>query len=361
VLPLARALARRGHSAAVFIPPYDSIEDSGQRWRDIGVEVINVALPTGGQSAPWHWQLGWRLYSAAARWRPDVVHAFKPKGPSGLAATLFWTRRQGSRPRLVVDADDWEGPGGWNDNPAAGYSEGQKRFFAWQEKYGLSHADAWTVTSACLAERAAGFGAPAARVHILHNGVEPASASPTETARVGGQPRVLLYTRFAGVRPADVSGIWSVVRETYDDAILTIIGKGALGEERELGDVPGVEVKGWLEPAEIQRCMRQAAVAVAPWANTAANRARHSAKILELMQSGLAIVAYAVGELTVTPGATGVLVSPGDGGGFAAAVVALLGEPARAASLGAAAEELVRARFTWDALATIAERAYGAM
>ena len=47
----------------------------------------------------------------------------------------------------VVDADDWEGPGGWNDDPRAGYSGAAQRVFAWQERFGLSHADAWTVMS----------------------------------------------------------------------------------------------------------------------------------------------------------------------------------------------------------------------
>ena len=40
------ALARRGHTVAVFIPPYDSAEDAGQRWRDAGVEVVNISLHT---------------------------------------------------------------------------------------------------------------------------------------------------------------------------------------------------------------------------------------------------------------------------------------------------------------------------
>jgi glycosyltransferase involved in cell wall biosynthesis len=343
----------------LFIPPYDSVDDAGRRWRDEGVEVINVALPPGPQSAPWHWMLAWQLYSNAARWRPEVVHAFKPKGPSGLAAALWWTRRGGERPRLVVDSDDWEGFGGWNDNPAAGYSVGQQRFFAWQERYGLSHEDAWTVTSACLAERAAGFGAPRGRVFILHNGVDASlmRAGPAPTAEPE-DPTVLLYTRFAGVRTEDVAQIWRGVREGEPDARLLIAGRGAQAEERELADVPGVELLGWLEPEQIRAVFARATLAIAPWTDTAANRARHSAKVLELMAAGVPIVAFRVGELQVTPGDAGALVEPGRASAFAAAVVHLLRDPAQRAALAERGRALARERFTWDALAEVALSAY---
>ncbi|MGE5603600.1 MAG: glycosyltransferase family 4 protein [Nitrososphaerales archaeon] len=355
-LPLARALARRGHSVAVFVPPYDSIEDAGHRWQEAGVEVINVTLPPGGQSAPWHWQLGWRLYAAAARWRPQVVHAFKPKGPSGLAATLFWTRRQGGRPRLIVDADDWEGPGGWNDHPAAGYSEGQKRFFTWQERYGLSHADAWTVTSACLRDRALSLGARPQDVHVLHNGIEPGDKTPRNP--VSDPAQIILYTRFAGVCPDDVIDIWRRVRELKADARLVVVGRGSQGQEAQVAGLPGAQVAGWLEADEVRGVLARMAVAIAPWANTATNRARHSAKILELMNAGLPVVAYDVGEMAVTLGAAGVLLQPGDSARFAEAVVGLVENPERRRVLGMHGQERVRTLFNWDVLAEVALSAY---
>jgi glycosyltransferase involved in cell wall biosynthesis len=358
-LPLARALARRGHSVAVFIPPYDSVEDAGHRWRDGGVEVFNVSLPSGGQSAPWHWQLGWRLYAAAARWRPQVVHAFKPKGPSGLAASLFWTRRHGGLPRLVIDSDDWEGPGGWNDNPAAGYSEGQKRFFTWQERYGFSHADAWTVTSACLRDRAVGLGARPQDIYVLHNGIE-LDESDAEASRnlVSPAAQIVLYTRFAGVRPDDVIEIWRRVRELKAGTRLTVIGKGSQGEEEQLAGLPGIDLAGWLEPGGVRQVLARMALAIAPWANTAANRARHSAKILELMDAGLPVVGYDVGEMAATLGDAGVLVQPEDSAGFAQAVAMLVDDPERRRVLGIRGQERVRAQFNWDALAEVVLDAY---
>ncbi len=355
-LPLARAFARAGHTVVLFVPPYDSPEDAGRRSEDAGVSVHHVALPPGAQTPPWHWQLGWRLYQAAVQWRPDVVHAFKPKGPSGLAATLVWSRRRGGRPRLVVDSDDWEGPGGWNDNPAAGYSEGQKRFFTWQERYGLSHADAWTVTSACLRDRAVAFGARPGDVHILHNGV----AGPVQEGaeRAGERQGAILYTRFAGVRPDDVAAIWGQVRGQLPQARLTVVGRGPQGEEGELAGIAGIDAAGWLEPAEAAARFVSARVAIAPWIDSSANRARHSAKILELMAAGLPVVAYDVGEMRATLGPGGVVAPPEDVEAFAAAVVRLLQDEVHAAALGAAAHSHVDQHFTWDRLAQIALAAY---
>ena len=68
VLPLARELARRGHTVAVFVPPYDSPEDSGRRWVDESVDVINIALPGLGQGgAAWHLWLGLAAVPRRAR------------------------------------------------------------------------------------------------------------------------------------------------------------------------------------------------------------------------------------------------------------------------------------------------------
>jgi glycosyltransferase involved in cell wall biosynthesis len=274
---------------------------------------------------------------------------------------------------LIIDSDDWEGPGGWNDDPRAGYSPLQRRFFAWQERHGLSHADAWTVTSECLRKRAIGFGADPERVLVLHNGViahvarvthhagEAQSAMSATAGHAVRDPKsAVLYTRFAGVRPADVAAIWGKVRERVPEAMLAVVGRGLGGEEQELAGVPGIQVQGWVEPAEMPALFAPMAVAVVPWADSPSNRARHSAKVLELMAAGLPIVAYAIGELPATLDVAGVLVPPGQADAFADAVVSLMADPDRAAALGAAAQARVETEFTWDRLAAVALAAYEA-
>lgn len=366
--PLARQLVRLGHTVAIFIPPYDSPADAGRCWNDAGVEVINLPLPRrGAAGAPRHLLLSWRLFGCVRAWRPDVVHAFKPKGPSGLVATALWLTA--SRCRLVVDSDDWEGPGGWNDDPRTGYSSLQKRLFAWQERFGLAHADAWTVTSECLRRRAIAFGAAADRVFVLHNGIEEARigdlARPAgdgrgvaEASAVIGPPIAILYTRFAGVRPDEAAAIWALVRQARPDARLLVVGRGVGGEERALAAAPGMTVVGWVEPAELPTVFARGQAALAPWDDRPTNRARHSAKVLELMAAGVPIVAYAVGELPFTLGEAGCLARPGDRAAFAQEVLSLLGDPARRRRLAAAGQARVAGHFTWERLAHVALAAY---
>lgn len=382
-LPLARAVAACGHQAALFVPPYDSPEDSGLCWRDGDVPVFNVPLPSfppalepaGQEQVPpglagawWYLRLSQRLLSAVNAWRPEVVHLFKPKGPSGLAGTALWTARA-LRPavRVIVDSDDWEGAGGWNDDPRAGYSALQRRAFAWQEGYGLSHAHAWTLASACLRERALKFGADPRRVFVLPNGISDAALwlaplsphlPPAEGHRL---PSVLLYTRFAGVRVGDVVEIWRRVRALVPDATLSVVGRGLGGEEQELASVaPGVQVIGWVEPREMPVLFAAHDVAIVPWADTPPNCARNSAKVLELMAAGLPIVGYGVGEIPATVAGAGIIIRPGDAAALAQAVADLLSDRQQAVRLGAMARERVREYYTWDRLARIALVAYGA-
>jgi glycosyltransferase involved in cell wall biosynthesis len=385
---LAHAVAVRGHQVALFVPPYDGPVDSGLCWREDGVPVFNVPLPAGagsggadGAGGLAHLRLAQSLLAAVRAWRPELVHVFKPKGPSGLVATALWLmavwpgRRPGSSltsPTLVIDSDDWEGAGGWNDDPRAGYSDLQRHFFAWQERYGLAHAHAWTVASTCLAERAVAMGAGPQRVFLLPNGVSSAWLAATAdiatlagaangSGRAGGAPpSVLLYTRFAGVRVDDVVEIWRRVLKLVPEATLTVVGQGLRGEERTLADtLPRVQVLGWTEPAQLPALFVSHRLAIVPWADTPPNRARNSAKVLELMAAGLPIAAYAVGELPVTLDGAGALVPPGECAAFAHAVADLLADPARAAQLGAAARLRVQTHYTWNHLADVVLQAYG--
>jgi hypothetical protein len=84
----------------------------------------------------------WRLVRRALASHPQVLHFFKPKGYSGLAALLVWylARLRLAKARAVLDSDDREGRGGWND--IGDYSWLQRHLFAWQE----GSADPWAGT-----------------------------------------------------------------------------------------------------------------------------------------------------------------------------------------------------------------------
>jgi glycosyltransferase involved in cell wall biosynthesis len=109
------------------------------------------------------------------------------------------------------------------------------------------------------------------------------------------------------------------------------------GEEWELARrLSGVEVAGWTEPQFLPALFAGQELAIVPWADTLPNRARCSAKVLELMAAGLPIVASEVGELPTMLAGCGLVVPPGDHMAFAEAILALLAEPEHANRLGAA-------------------------
>ena len=74
---------------------------------------------------------------------------------------------------------------------------------------------------------------------------------------------------------------------------------------------------------------------------------------LEALAHGRPVVASAVGYIPdkVRPGVTGLLVPPGDPAALAAAISWCLTRPAEAAALGRAGAALVRAEYTWPAVA----------
>lgn len=364
-LPMARALARRGHTVTLLLPPWQNPEDSGQVEVQDGVTIENVSLPPGIPLL-FHALLTLRLARRALAHRPDVVHLFKPKAYSGLAHWLLARLPRGRRPRLVVDTDDWEGPGGWND--LADYTAAQRRVFAWQERWGLTHADAVTVASRTLESLVWAMGVAPERVAYVPNGFpHPHLAPSPEWRSEPDEPLLLLYTRFFEFPVDRVVAVLGRVRGQVPEARLLVVGRGLFGEEEELlaaarreGLDDAVEYAGWVDPGELAGAFARAAVAIYPFDDTLVNRTKCPVKLLDLMSAGLPVVAEAVGEVRemIRDGQTGYLVPPGDVEAFAAAVVELLEDPARRRQTGAAAMRDVQTHRDWDRLTEAVEVVY---
>lgn len=368
-LPLAKALVARGHQVTLLLPPWSWPEHSGQRWTEDGVAIENVVLPP---SVPllWHMLIAGRLVRRALALRPDVIHCFKPKAYAGLAGwALWWLRRLGlTSARLVMDSDDWEGFGGWNDLEL--YSWPQKRVFAWQERWGLCHNDALTVASRTLQSIAWSLGVPPERVWYVPNGVGELRVANCELQKVASEGQtVLLYTRFFEFGLERVVEVFRRVKEARPGVRLLVVGKGLFGEEtrflelcRAAGLAEAVEYVGWAEAGALRGYLARADVAVYPFDDTLVNRTKCAVKLLDLMTAGVPVVAEAVGQnaVTIEHGTSGLLVPPDDEAVFAAAVVSLLDDPDLRERLGHGAQRRIREQFTWERLAVWVERAYTA-
>lgn len=357
-LPLGQELAAAGCDVTMVLPSWDCPEDAGRVWTESGVRVVSVALPRRGPAfVP---ALVRALVMATRAARPDVVHLFKPKGYGGLAA-----RSLRGLP-LVVDHDDWEGAGGWND--VGQYSAPQRALFAWQERDLPRRAAHCTVASRTLETQLWAFGVPPARVAYLPNALRPDHAGwrDTDATRAAARavrvrlglagPTALLYTRFVEFAPERVAAVFARVRERVPGARLLVIGGGLRGEDgaargafAPLGDatvwagnVPFDALPGYLRAAD---------VALVPFADTPINRAKCSVKTFDLLALGVPVVATAVGENlhAIRGGETGLLVPPGDDAAMADALVALLTDGERAARMGAAARTYAWQTQTWAA------------
>jgi glycosyltransferase involved in cell wall biosynthesis len=363
MLPLAQALARRGHAVTIVAQPVQNPEDAGTRVLHGAVPVVHAALPRlRGPAAAL--EQGAALLRQAMVECPDLLHLFKPKGYGGLAALAA---APAGLP-LVVDADDWEGSGGWNDLlPYPAYA---RRLFAWQERDLPRRAAAVTVASRTLESLVWAMGVAPERVFYLPNGVDyrlPSAAVMPKVGEPDAAP-LLLYTRFWELDLAELAAALAAIHQARPGARLLLVGRGENGEERRLltlaeraGFAALLDYRGWLEPAAIPAMLAEARIALIPARDTLINRARCSAKLLELMGAGLAVAASDVGEARafVRHEESGLLVRPGDAGALAAAAIRLIDDGALRARLAAGALAAAR-RFSWERLAPTAEAAYAA-
>ena len=380
-LPLAAALAARGHTVRLIVPPYDdaTAPAGGRRTRVQGVEVVELPRPPAW---PGVGLVGWTggLVRAALAARPAVIHVFKPKGYSGLAGLLLSALGR----RWVLDTDDWEGRGGWNSlNP---YSAPQRALFHWQEQTLPRLARAVTVASRTLETQAWGLGVPPERVFYLPNGVSAAKYAPWQAgaadAQVGATlraryglppastpdaPILLLYTRFVEFSLDWPLQVLQRLADRWPGLRLLVVGGGFFGEEHRLGDLARqaglgerVIICGPVPERDLGALLTCGDVALYPMRDTLVNRAKCSAKLLDLMVLGRPIVTHAVGQQAeyLQHGQSGWLVPLGDVEGLAAGVARLLANPGLAAQLGVGAKERVWDMYQWQGLAPVAEAAY---
>lgn len=367
---IAQALVKRGHRVTILMPPYDNLADSGRVWEWDGVRLENMVMR---RNDFWH-QLTVppRLARQAIHLDPDVVHVFKPIGYGGLAGIYL---RWFSRRPLVLDTDDWEGTGGWNDvNP---YPALWKRFFDWQEHWLARHADAVTVASRTLQTQVWGFGVEPGRVVYLPNGPDgrlrdqpPVSDEQKAAVRarlgLGDAPLALYLGHIPLGSDMDLAlDAFARISGQLPEARLVIAGPGdgrpALeAHAAALGVADRVVFPGWIEQEQAHVYWAAADVAVNPYRDSLINRSKCAGKVVLAMAMGKAVVTSRVGEnlAYIEDGRSGLLTEPGDADDLARALLAVLSDREWAAKLGQAARRRIWEKFDWDVRVGLVENAY---
>lgn len=191
------------------------------------------------------------------------------------------------------------------------------------------------------------------KVRVTPNGVNTDRIVPTP-AVPGSMPVVL----FVGtLKP------WHGVEVLLEAAALAaqewqvrIVGDGpegpALAERAEQLGLH-VDFRGALAPSDVPAAMAGATVAVAPYPRSVGGDDYFSPlKIYEYSAAGLPVIASAVGQVPtiVSDEHNGLLVPPSDPAALAAAIDALVADPARARALGATGRRIVEEGHSWAAV-----------
>jgi glycosyltransferase involved in cell wall biosynthesis len=360
---MGRALVRRGHKVTILMPPYDNPCHSGYECERDGVDLINMVLPSWGDSPKARLTVPLAMLQRVRIAKPDLVHVFKPVGYAGL--TGLYTCLSMPRLPLVLDSDDWEGRGGWADaNP---YPLHWRMFFTWQENWLARSVDMVTVASRTLQNKHIKAGVWPDRVVYLPNGPNPlykewrhVPASKIQALRqalgVADQPLAVYIGHISYA--SEVSLVLEALPEVLrfiPELRVVVVGSGpGVPALQETAHSAGIERRlvftGWVDQVNAPLYLAAAQVALYPYRDTLVNRAKSPSKITSYMAMGKPIVASDVGEVSayLENGRSGVLVPPDDPRAFASALVDLLSNPDRAAELGRRAEERIWQQYDWD-------------
>jgi glycosyltransferase involved in cell wall biosynthesis len=284
------------------------------------------------------------------------------------------------RLQLVLDTDDWEGWGGWNDREA--YTAVQKHFFAWQEKWGMNHCHILTVASRALQTIALSQGVPQAQVLYLPNGPgiseqysvfgdqysvsgedPPITSSPH-------QPTILVYSRLFEFEVERLVAILREVKTAVSDLHILFVGAGLfagdaaqLRQQLQEADLLACATDaGWVETEKLPEILTQADVGIYLMEDTLLNRTKCPVKLADMQVLGIPLVAEAVGQVSeyVIHGRNGLLRPTGDHDGLIQDLIFLLQNPDQRQQMARAARQHIARHFNWQTLARQLEAAYQA-
>ena len=359
--PLASELVKKGHEVTLFLTPYDNPAESGRKHELEGVQIVNldVGEKPGLQHVP---LLVQRLCNAIRNYSPDVVHVFKPKGYAGAACT--WLLITGAR-SVVLDCDDWEGWGGWNE--VKDYPWFVKEYIDRQEKWLTRRAPVVTTASRVLQQRAVKlrkspsgvFYVPncgASRDNIMHQekALSLASWEVKESFGLPHEPVIFYSGHFE-----DDNEIMFFCRAATHAALrchstIVVVGNGpGVPKMKEFFDKQqGVSACFFprLPYDQFVRLLAASDLAAFPYPDNPIYQAKCSARVIDYMAMGKAVLTTAVGQNFdyIVDGESGLLVPPGDETRFARELVKLLQDTELRARLGRSARQRIKDKFSWS-------------
>jgi glycogen(starch) synthase len=343
---LSRALDGAGHDVVVLTVGRGSSTDAAG-----GVRVLRATaelpwipdddLVAAAASANHHLV---RLTTALGGWKPDVVHTHNWQ--CAWAATTIAALH--GAPLVTTFHSTLRGEHGGSIPP------GEPSTIHAVESW-LAHGSDQVIAPSMFMSREvlSGFELPAERIHRVPNGIDPTwwSAGDYPDSR---PPLLLTWGRVQYEKGFQVlARAMSTLRSKVPDVECIIAGRGSyLPELQSQVDIEGVSdivrLVGFVSDEKLRDLLHRAGCVVIP-----SLYEPFGIVALEALAGGAPLVAARTGglaELLAGTGA-GLLFEPGNANELAGCIERVLGEPRLAAEMRARGTALLRARYSWAAIA----------
>jgi glycosyltransferase involved in cell wall biosynthesis len=299
-----------------------------------GFYLVAPLRPRALDGAAFWLLLPWRVVRLLHRLQPDAVMC---QSPYEAAAALLARRMSGSRARIAADVQgDWRTATRLYGSPLRAVLRRPADAVA---EAALRRVDAVRTISPYTSELVRALG------------IEPAGTFPTfvDLRPFAGRDPVPPPDRptalFVGVLEPykNIDGLaeaWHLVERDLPEARLHVVGKGSRNDvvEQLLRDCRSVQWTQELDAAGVAAAMDDATLLVLPSRSEGMGRV-----VIEAFCRARPVVGTRVGGIAnlVEDGRNGALVEPGSVEALARGLTGLLGDPLRAAALGAQARRLV--------------------
>ncbi len=310
-----------------------------------GVPVHRLPVPGPKALAAWSYTLS--ALALLRRLRPTLLHAHElfSTTTTAIAAKRLWGVP------VVVTPHRGGPPGDVQRLHRKPF--GARRMAAFREQ-----VDGWISISTEIDAELAAHKVPPTRRFSIPNGVDSHRFAPLAPEARAAQrralglpdgPLLLFVGRLAREKRVHaLLDVWPALRAAHPDSLLLIVGSGP--EEATLRGVAGEGVRFEGQVDDVLPYLQVADLFVLPSAAEGL-----SVALLEAMSTGVAVVATQVGGASdvIEQGVSGCLLPPDDLPALQAALLFLLENPARRATMGSRGQQTILQRYS---LSTVVER-----
>lgn len=361
----ARYLVRKGHEVTIY-----TIHPTNRR----GIEEIELQGVRVVQFPDLLWGIGrsgWDIWDTWHRLRYlrkeqfDLIHAFDSR-PVVIHPAMR-LKKQGLP--LVMDWADWWGRGGViaeRSNKIIKYGFGAIE--TWYEEHFRTQADATTVISSALQERAIRLGVAANSITKITGGADVENFRPKDKQACRkklGLAADAKIVGFMGFVHYDLDLALRAFAQLYkrdQSAKLILVGKPSpmtADIARQEGCAKGIMEYGILPYEQISDHMGAADVFLLPFAHKQANIGRWPNKVGDYMAMGRPIISSPVGEMVhlFESETIGQLTDPTPQA-FANSARELMADQPLCDKIGQQARAAAEQRYSWEHLADVLEQCY---